>query len=108
MGNHALQAFDLGVGEFERIAAGIVTVGLELSFGFNIDDVFLQIIELGIRFAVLRHGQVIPDSLGYNVQRCRRKLRASLSSVTPDRSVIHQTVPLVDVLAGHDIRAFKK
>ena len=108
VGNHALQALDLRIGQRERIAVGIITVGFELSFGFNIDDVFLQVIKLIVGFAVLCHGQIIADRLGNDVQGRSGKLRPSLGAVSPDGPVIHQAVALIDVLAGQNIRAFKK
>jgi hypothetical protein len=106
--HHTLQAFDLSVGELERIAGGIIAVGFDLSPGFDIDDVLLQIIELGIGFAVIRRGQVIADGLSHDVQGCGGKLRTPLRTVPPDRPMIHQAEALIDILAGDDIRALKK
>ena len=56
---HTLKTFDLSVAELERIAGGIIAVGFDLSLGFYIDEVLLQIIELGIGFAVIRRGEII-------------------------------------------------
>ncbi len=67
MGNHTLEALDLGIGELERVAASIITVGLEFGPGSDVDDVLLQIIKLIVRFTVLRHGQIITNGLGDNV-----------------------------------------
>ncbi len=106
--DHALKAFYLSIGEHQCVADGIIAIGLDLSLGFHIDDVLLQIIELGIRFAVIRHGLIIAHSLGHDVQGCGGKLRSSLGTVTPDRPMIHQAKALIDVLAGNDVRFLKK
>ena len=103
-----LQSLNLGIGQGQRIAGCIITVGFNLSFGFNIDDILLQVIKLGIAFAVICHCQVISDSLGHKVHRGSGKLRAPLGTMPPDRPVVHQAVTLIDILAVNDIRFFKE
>jgi len=74
---------------------------------FDIDESFLKIIKILIGFAVVHAGVKITDAIGDEFQAGGREFGSSLGTVTPDSTLIHKAVALIDILAGNDVRFFE-
>jgi len=94
--------------EHQHIVFRVVAVGADFLSQLEVDDFLFEAPQGHVVLAVVLSGKVIADAVTHEVQGVGREFRTALGTMTPNAAVIHESVPLVDILALHDVRFNEK
>ncbi len=105
--NNPVQCCHLGRREGKGIGGRVIPIGLDFVLGPDIDHPLFELTQIGIRPTIFILGERVTNRLGDQVQGCSGKFGPTLRPVAPDSAMVHEPVPLIDILAGDDVFFFE-